>query len=101
MIGRVFKHLKEAARAQHPKGGMQTASVCICGSGGGGPCGSPACRDLQRLQEFFHWAKVDLLPCKKCSALVLPNERAVNPFTGETWEDRGSLCESCWWEAQP
>lgn len=91
----IFPELGKAVNAAHPRGGMQTASFCICGSGSGGPTGSPACRDLRRLQDFLDYLDVDVFQCPECRALILPSEKYTNRMTRKTWEEEGKLCPNC------
>lgn len=87
-----FNALKAAVRAVHPKGGMQTASVCVCGSGGGGPAGSPACRGLLRLLEQLkypsQWA--EYTPCPH--GYPSTNGKCVAKESG--WQ--GEYCPHYW-----
>lgn len=86
-----IKALREAVKAQHPKGGMQTAMGCICGSGGGGPAGSMACRALERLMYAGQEACMERPPRR--------DPRVCNhQFKGvlQLWEYQGdTLCELC------
>jgi hypothetical protein len=43
--------LRDAVRAQHPRGGMQPSKSCACGAPGGGPAWTPACRAPADLVE--------------------------------------------------
>lgn len=43
--------LLELVRSRHPRGGMQTASGCVCGASSGGPASGEVCRVLEKLIE--------------------------------------------------
>lgn len=91
----LFPNLAKAVNAAHPRGGMQTAAFCVCGAGMGGPVGSDACRDLERLERFLDSLNLDLPQCPECRTPILPNERFTNLMTRKTWEEDGSLCPEC------
>lgn len=86
-----IKALREACYVQHPKGGMQTAMGCVCGSGGGGPAGSMACRALQALMDAGQQAALERPPRR--------NPEVCNHHYKDTlriWEYDGKiLCELC------
>jgi hypothetical protein len=86
-----IKALREAVKAQHPKGGMQTAMGCCCGSGGGGPAGSLACRALEALMYAGQQAMLERPPRR--------DPRVCNhEYQGKVriWEYQGdTICELC------
>lgn len=54
--------LRNAIREHHPKGGMQTAMACVCGSGSGGPAGLQLCRILEKLMDAGQAARLNRTP---------------------------------------
>lgn len=83
--------LKQACYAQHPRGGMQTAMGCVCGSGGGGPAGSMACRALSSLMDAGKEARLGRSP-RRDKSVCDHQDRGVLKL----WEYQGkTLCELC------
>lgn len=85
------KALRDVVKAQHPKGGMQTASYCACGASSGGPAGSAACRALEVLLNAGREAKNDRPPRRDPSVC---NHQLGN--TVRSWVYEGKThCELC------
>lgn len=83
--------LRETAKAQHPRGGMQTCMGCACGHGAGGPAGTPLCRILRTLEDAGREARLERLPRRDpsvCNHEVGGQLRIYEAF-GKT------LCEQC------
>lgn len=83
--------LRNAIREHHPKGGMQTATVCVCGSGSGGPAGRQLCRILEKLEDAGKEVRLGRTPRRDpeiCDHMVDGKLKI--------WEYQGNvLCELC------
>lgn len=83
--------LRELIKTQHPKGGMQTASGCVCGYHAGGPCGSAACRILDKLMEAGKEVRCGRMPPRDPSVCSHEREGKLT-----IWEYLGKIiCEQC------
>lgn len=86
-----IKALRDIVRGQHGRGGMQTATVCTCGSGSGGPAGTLLCRVLEKLEDAGQAARLNRTPRRDPAICDHQVEGKL-----QLWEYQGKvLCELC------